>query len=132
MFSREFTLQRRLAATLVVCLFYQLGACSCGCVEHNYWLRTLGLAEDHQHPDTSSDDLSLVANDHDCDGSQELPYIDNSVQDVLGKSLVVRSHYSSGSAFTLPKGPAIRLQDRGPPDRQHGQFRCAMSQVLLI
>ena len=72
MFLRVITKQQRLAATLVVCLLYQMGACPCGCLEHNYWLQAIGVADEHdgEYALNVRDDTSVSSNQHDCDGGQ--------------------------------------------------------------
>ena len=137
MFSRAATLQQRFAATLlVVCLFHQMGACPCGCIEHNYWLQALGLAEDHDHDRDSFDvygTQSLSSSQHDCDGSHDLLYVDNSFAREFVDTLTIRSTFSARSFdAALPQPCNVRPQDRGPPARHHGHLHFGMPQVLLI
>lgn len=128
-------MQQRLAATLVVSLCHQMGACPCGCIEHNYWLQALNFAEEHHSAASviASDHLSLSSNEHDCVGSQKLLYLNNSDAQERDITSNVRSQFLARSVSdVLPQAWSLRPQDRGPPDRQHGQSYCAMIQVFLI
>ena len=135
MFSRMITKQQRLATTLVVCLLYQMGACPCGCLEHNYWFQALGLAEE-DHSETllmASDDRFLSSHDDDCDGSPALLYVDNSLTPKRNSTSTVWRHLASRASSTeFPQAWRVHTQDRGPPDRHHGQPYCAVIQVFLI
>lgn len=70
---------RRFARTLLLAAFvHQLGACACGCLEHNAWVQTaMSLASDagghhHHHAPTGPTRLS---DDHShCDDQGELVY----------------------------------------------------------
>lgn len=58
-------LQRGLVAFLLVAWFHLNGACPCGCLEHNYWFRMLGMVGSNwDFP--LSDDLNVSADQHDC------------------------------------------------------------------
>ncbi|MCC9643212.1 hypothetical protein LOC71_13085 [Rhodopirellula sp. JC740] len=81
-------LQRRLVqCVLVIAMLYQMGACPCGCLEHNAWLQLLGgfsHADGHPHPslvqlsqnDSATTAAGEVSNsdDHDCTGEPTTLY----------------------------------------------------------
>lgn len=76
-------LQRFTATLLLVAMIYQLGACPCGCLEHNAWAHLLGLDAE------SRDDASVgsfespghssvnLADTHDCTGEPRTQFVDN-------------------------------------------------------
>ena len=60
-------------------MLFQLGACSCGCLEHNVWVQLIGIDSDHHEEDFGSTaDHLLVSDDHDCSGEPKAQYFDNS------------------------------------------------------
>ncbi len=71
-------LQKFVTCVLLAVMVYQLGACPCGCWEHNSWLQMMGLS-DHQHPIAeASDDVSVHdPGHHDCTGEHAPEYFDN-------------------------------------------------------
>lgn len=80
-----FSLSRRLiqlrkfaSCVLLALVVYQLGACPCGCVEHNAWLQVLGVS-DHSHAEVAVDteDAISISGDHDCSGEHVVAYMDN-------------------------------------------------------
>ena len=70
---------RKFASTILLLLIlFQLGACPCGCAEHNAWLQMMGM--DHHHVDdpiASSRTAIQEADHHDCTGEKAKPYLDN-------------------------------------------------------
>ena len=78
------TLQRYTASLLLAVMVYQLGACSCGCLEHNVWAQMLDL-DSADHASHSSQgakeesDVSQVASaeTHDCTGEARAQYFNN-------------------------------------------------------
>lgn len=71
---------------LLVCLVFQLGACPCGCLEHNAWIELLGLStgdhgHDTAHSDDGSDRISIAGNHHDCTGEAQAQYV-NTARDM--------------------------------------------------
>ena len=76
---------RHLAAVLLLGgMVFQLGACACGCVEHNLWAQLLGLhaEDDHHHdsafPENDGGESALAAEDsHECSGQPKAPFVDN-------------------------------------------------------
>ena len=86
----QFTSRRGLASGVLGLLVYQLGACPCGCLEHNAWLQWAGVISDHggdsdaampvsESLTTVSESLTTVANGdtHDCTGEPRPQYVDN-------------------------------------------------------
>ena len=69
------------AYVLLMGMVFQLGACPCGCVEHNVWMQLFGIGiDDHQGELPSSTASALPAADadhHDCTGLPRPSYVDN-------------------------------------------------------
>ncbi len=69
------------SVALLICLVLQLGACPCGCLEHNAWIQMLGWSmEDHAHSHDVDDlhaQVSDGSQDHDCTGELRPQYINN-------------------------------------------------------
>jgi hypothetical protein len=77
--SHKFVQLRKFAACVLLwALVYQLGACPCGCVEHNAWLQMLG-ASGHSHAAVALDEDGIVriSGNHDCSGEHVVAYMDN-------------------------------------------------------
>ena len=82
-----FSLSRRLiqlrksaSCVLLALVVYQLGACPCGCVEHNAWLQVLGVS-DHSHAEVvETGDAISISGGHDCSGEHVVAYMDNARQ----------------------------------------------------
>ena len=89
---------------LLVCLLFQLGACPCGCLEHNAWLEMLGI-QHHEQPsdgqlstipsvkkvDVDHDHIGRIAAveyDHECDGNGCPKYFNNARGVTLSQSCV--------------------------------------------
>ena len=78
------TRHRKLAAfVLLAGMIYQLGACPCGCLEHNAWLHLLGIESDH-HAESIAAPLTTAVlvitadtDHHDCTGESRPAYFDN-------------------------------------------------------
>ncbi len=77
-------LHRCAAFLLLATMVYQLGACPCGCLEHNAWIEFLHL--DHDEHSHSTPVLSLDAQiaaephshgHHDCTGERAAGFVDN-------------------------------------------------------
>ena len=93
---RELRRIQRYAATLLIALmFYQFGACPCGCLEHSAWAQMLGVdASGDEVQDalgTHRRDRAVVArghDEHDCTGNARPKYLNNarpsSVERILG------------------------------------------------
>ena len=79
--SRLLQLHRLAALALLVGIVYQLGACPCGCLEHNMWVALLGLDSDgHSDAGAGRADTMVHSTDHehDCTGKAKARYLDNS------------------------------------------------------
>ncbi|MFK7737681.1 MAG: hypothetical protein AB8B50_16725 [Pirellulaceae bacterium] len=77
--SRKLIQLRKFAASVLLALVvYQLGACPCGCVEHNAWLQMFGVSS-HSHEDVAlgSGNAPAISGDHDCSGEYVVAYMDN-------------------------------------------------------
>jgi hypothetical protein len=64
-------------------MVYQLGACPCGCLEHNAWLQWAGITADHYGGAVAStpaaESLITTADGdyHDCTGEPRPQFVDN-------------------------------------------------------
>jgi hypothetical protein len=94
LFSRV-TSRQGLASCVLALMVYQLGACPCGCLEHNAWLQWAGItSDDRGTPEdrATPDELGEVAaaasavesqvttadgDYHDCNGEPRPQYVDN-------------------------------------------------------
>lgn len=121
-------------------MLYQLGACACGCIDHNYWLQAVGIASDHHHhagkpaadqQNESGDRFAAV--DHDCDGGTKPLYLNNAPR--------TKSIASSVGQFDMLadwvlrdqlKLSGCRAQDRGPPILDCRSSLRSTLQVCLI
>ena len=76
-------LQRFAATVLLAAMVFQLGACPCGCVEHNAWAQLLDLdSGDHDHAlIVAGQDAGLSSvtssDTHDCTGEPRTQFVDN-------------------------------------------------------
>ena len=76
-------IRRACSLLLAACFVYQLGACPCGCLEHNFWLQAIGFsAHEHAMPSTHRPDGDQLASvdhghDHDCTGAAADVYVNN-------------------------------------------------------
>lgn len=76
------SIQRFAATLLLSAIVYQLGACPCGCLEHNAWSQLLGLdSADHDHAIADFEGSSrnwpaLLSDDHDCTGEPRIEFVD--------------------------------------------------------
>ncbi len=118
-------LLRLASGVLLVGMIFQLGACPCGCLEHNVWVQLLGLDADHHLGRTASASTvswsGLDADHHNCTGEPRPGYVDNArsfrVAGLCHKELiavadpsadrVIRSLRSSEHAGPRSPGPAV-------------------------
>ena len=105
------------SSVLAVLMIYQLGACPCGCLEHNLWIQMTGVASDHDQ-EIGSDSTRVVsiselqdAHDHDCTGKPHPQFLDNSqMQKVTGKfsrqgsSFLALAHSSQDDSLAVLNG----------------------------
>jgi hypothetical protein len=71
----------------MLCFVYQLGACPCGCVEHNYWIQMLGMtapdaepSHDATHHGADREVACHDGHDHECVGAPARLFVNNSRQ----------------------------------------------------
>ena len=71
-------LQKFASFVLLALLVYQLGACPCGCLEHNVWMEIVGFGSDHEPVEITNASLLVSAPDeHDCTGVPKAQYVNN-------------------------------------------------------
>lgn len=72
-------IQQLLAAVVVLGFIFQLGACPCGCLEHNYWMQMAGLSphEPHDACDHDSQPTAHQNHEHDCTGVAATLFVNN-------------------------------------------------------
>ena len=110
------TRYRKFAAfVLLVGMIYQLGACPCGCLEHNAWLHLLGIDSDHDveinATALASAALALTAESehHDCTGEPRPTYFDNARSSKLTNGLLGHPESFLSIIVDAPDGrPLIR------------------------
>ncbi|MDA7980457.1 MAG: hypothetical protein MPJ50_16990 [Pirellulales bacterium] len=75
---------RYAAMILLAVTVFQLGACPCGCLEHNAWFQLLGINTEHDDDRAATgveggSDVALIVNDdtHDCEGEARVQYFNN-------------------------------------------------------
>jgi hypothetical protein len=116
-------------------MVYRLGACPCGCIEHNYWLQAVGLADDeHSHAAADLDADGIVAShEHGCTGEPEEFFLNN--PRIPGTKLVraplpglLSSHPSVIREATRDYDPPLR----GPPHLARGDTHRSALQVFLL
>ena len=72
-------MHRIASAVLMVGFIYQLGACPCGCLQHNYWAQALGMSPHDSHEAVDTTQLELhPGHGHDCRGVPARVFINNS------------------------------------------------------
>lgn len=71
-------LQKLASSVLLAMIVFQIGACPCGCLEHNAWVQMLGLGDHHEEFVSLDDRLSIQdAGHHDCTGEGAHDYFNN-------------------------------------------------------
>lgn len=68
-------MKRAAAVVLMLALIHQVGACPCGCLEHNHWLKAFGLVGQEPHADIQAGS-PLWSGDH-CDCSGAVEFVNN-------------------------------------------------------
>lgn len=123
---------RLTSAMLVSCVIYQIGACPCGCLEHNYWLGLAGFV-DHHESIVGASATAAVAGTHedDCLDHHPSPYVNTTrrveiASDAVGNSAVSSWYLTS----TLRLDGDFRL-DRGPSFLGNSP-RCDTLQVFRL
>lgn len=127
---------RLTSIAVAVCFVCQLGACPCGCLEHNYWFQMLRLSDDGHHDANSSAGLAWAAqDDHDCSGELRAQFVNTARAseaslDQLRFTYLSFQHLDASPAF-LRSFPTL---DRGPPGLWHPTTSCSCIdlQVFLL
>ena len=111
-------IQQLLTAVVVLGFVFQLGACPCGCLEHNYWMQLVGLsspepqgASDRGHQPTAEQE-----HEHDCMGVGGPIYVNN-VRPIVSPQPDMTGRIdwvSDGSEIHLCRYG--ELSQRSPPD----------------
>ncbi len=122
------------SVVLSVCLIYQLGACPCGCLEHNHWLRVLGLADHDGDLAVDVDRATLVVQqEHDCSHDPRVQFVSTS------RSWEGSSCWLCDEAVVLQQPlvavaltPSRRSLDRGPPGPLGTNALLSSLQVFLL
>jgi len=95
---------------MLLLFVYQIGACPCGCVEHNAWLELLGF--DHPHVTESTAGLSATDNHHDCTGANRFEYVSTTRQhlpEVHGNHAgLLKFVFSAVAAQSADGPPSVR------------------------
>lgn len=75
------SVQKFACRVLLVLIVFQLGACPCGCLEHNAWVQMLGLSSHHDHhlSEAETDQTTIEGSDHDCNGRPGAVYFNNAI-----------------------------------------------------
>lgn len=108
------------AIALTVCFVFEMGACPCGCLEHNYWLALFGHSSDSSTPAQGDHDTGLlVASDHDCTGKSRDEFVNTARLPETGSRQLQISHFTidspdahgtlSAAEPFFNRGPAGRL-----------------------
>lgn len=128
---RQHRNHRRIAAAiLMLCFAFQLGACPCGCLEHNYWVQLAGgldhdssghvhgPAHHHSHGvPMERDGLAQVEHDHECVGVSARWFVNNSRQ--VESLRVCEANCLDclpATVTTPPVDGRTVASPRGPPD----------------
>lgn len=120
---------------MLICLVYQLGACPCGCLEHNAWAEMLGLSSHDHHgvPATSTTSVSS-GEDHDCKGYPRPLYVSN--ENDWGRWIACLSSpptLAADSYASIDCDDRVQLREhRGPPVYLTARTHPASLQVFLL
>lgn len=129
----RFLSQKFAPSVLLVMIVYQLGACPCGCLEHNAWLQLLGMSHEHVHSPSGSSP-AWESEEHDCTGEARPTYVNNARQacatSAPGDSSSLVAFVEPPQSLVTPRFAAA-LWDSERPPRAHAPFRPAL-QVYLI
>lgn len=126
--------QSGLVVFLLVTWVHLNGACPCGCFEHNYWFRILGLVGNNwDFP--ASDDFTISANQHDCiDKPRDLPLAaakhDEKRTRELTLPVAISDMAVAGPGLTLATSPVERPDTRTPSHSASSQR--AVLQVFTL
>ncbi|WP_237226187.1 hypothetical protein [Rubinisphaera sp. JC750] len=108
------SLQSFAATLLLAAMVYQLGACPCGCLEHNAWSQLLRLdSGDHDHSAADLEKIGshspvLLSDHHDCTGEPRTAFVDNAreprVQGCSTTTLLLSLFVEQASLSNSPAG----------------------------
>ena len=126
-------MHRKTVIVLLICLAYQLGACPCGCLEHNAWLQILGLSH-HDHGPAGSPDQSVVAaaEHHDCSGQPRPLYLTNTDRHETSVSVSVAFVEVPRRPLSSSLESGMWPDHRGPPRFCSRRARLTALQVFLL
>ncbi len=122
----QLTRRRGLAFCVLALMVYQLGACPCGCLEHNAWLQWAGITSDDRGEiaaaTPAADSLTTMSDGdyHDCNGEPRPQYVDNARSARLAGdfferlSTVVVILNASVDVATIARGRFDRVSDSAP------------------
>lgn len=111
-------LDRGVAIFLLIAMMFQLGACQCGCLEHNAWVQLIGFcetdeaeADEHHHAhllvgNTHSNSVASTDQHHECGGQARPQFVDNSYASQLQKESASVEGQAAFAASMCP--PALR------------------------
>ncbi len=130
------TLGRVTSMVMALCFVYQWGACPCGCLEHNAWLRWLGVvSHDHDHAEAAFPGAPSVASseDHDCTGRPPAVWTKSKNSSLRIALLSSRSTSALGmQPLQYAVDRRIRRELRGPPALASPRDHLLALQVFLL
>ena len=125
---------RQTSILMAVCVVYQLGACPCGCLDHNYWWRMLAIADHDHHGSRGPAGTTQVAeDDHDCTGAPQRQFV-NTARSPKHESDLIRVSQPACRCQDVSAAILVgdHTLDRGPPGIW-AQTTCRISlQVFLL
>lgn len=115
---------------ILVAFVFHLGACPCGCIEHNAWLQVLHAA-DEDSSQSGNDSRCEIAGDHehDCAGSRP-QFLDTAQHPECVKQLLMFSIVSQ-SPLVGGDSRASRLECADAPHRISAPPRAELQVFLL-
>jgi hypothetical protein len=122
--------------TMLLWCVYQLGACPCGCLEHNAWAELIGLTSHDEVASVSPAGGAVLstAEDHDCTGQPRPLYL-SSTENPGRLVALVASPPTAAFDAQPPRSMldrAIIRAHRGPPGLGSQRAHLASLQVFLL
>ena len=122
---------------LAVCLLYQVGACPCGCLDHNLWALTLGLASGESPvASEAATTYTVAAEEHDCHGEASSVYVNTArTIKVPGITLCSTQAISATPILHLARVDASRhllSPDCSPLEQMDATGRQSRLQIFLL
>ena len=131
---RRAVVSRVTAVALMLLLTHQLGACPCGCIEHNAWAQWLGLVtQDTDAYPPAHADTFRSGQDHDCTGKPFPLYVTNTknvVSRIACQQAPVRLPLAEGQLFSS-EHKVSSLNNRAPPGEKARTDRTRLQVYLL-